>query len=57
MSLRKQIQWDTTHSRYSGYVELAGLVDEKDVLATEALVFMTISIKHNFKCPVAYFFY
>lgn len=56
MSIRKQVQWDVARSQFSGYVEMAGLVDESETLATEALVFLIVSLKHNFKCPVGYFF-
>lgn len=38
------------------YVETAGLAHEDDTLATELLVFLFVTSKHNFKCPVAYFF-
>ena len=57
MSIRKQVIWDKGRNKYAGYVECAGLVDGKEqCLASEALVFLVVSMTRKFKVPVAYFF-
>ena len=56
MSIRKQVVWDNARNKFCGYVECVGLVDGKEeCLASEALVFLIVSLTHKFKCPVAYF--
>lgn len=56
MSIRKQIIRDKARIKYAGYVECAGIIDGKEeCLASEALVFIVVSMSQRFKCPVAYF--
>lgn len=44
MSLRKQVQWDSVHSQYSGYVEMAGFIHEEATLTTELSVFLLVTL-------------
>lgn len=53
MAIRKQVIWDQRRNKYSGYVYLFD--GKEDHLASEALVFLTVSLTHKFKCQVAYF--
>ncbi|KAI5729271.1 hypothetical protein M8J76_000908 [Diaphorina citri] len=56
MSIRKQVSWDKKNKKMSGYVDLGnGLSDQNETYASEALVFMVVSMKQKFKCPVGYF--
>lgn len=56
MSIRNQIIWDKGRNKYSGYIKCVGLTDEKvDTLASEALVFLIVSLSEWLKCPVTYF--
>lgn len=56
MSIRQQVVWDPAQSKYSGYVNYAGMVEENNDVATEVLVVMLVALQKNFKCPLAYFF-
>ncbi|KAG8185131.1 hypothetical protein JTE90_006334 [Oedothorax gibbosus] len=57
MSIRKQILWDKSRSKYAGYVECAGIVEGSEPsVASEALVFLLVSMSMKFKVPIAYFF-
>lgn len=56
MSIRKQVIWDQIRNKFSGYIECCGMVDGKDhCLASEALVFIIVSMTKTIKCPIAYF--
>lgn len=56
MSIRKQVIWDKKNNKFSGYVDLGnGFSDQNETYASEALVFMVVSMKEKFKCPVGYF--
>ena len=57
MSIRKQTLWDAENDRYSGFVDHGGKVqnDESTKLASEALVFLLVGTRTQWKCPIAYF--
>lgn len=55
MSIRRQYYFDKKAQKLSGYVDLGGFTTESERLASEALVFLIVSLKDKFKCPVAYF--
>ena len=57
MSLKRQIDYDSTTLSYSGYVNIGeGLSQEGQKPATDALVIMVVGINWHFEIPVAYFF-
>ncbi len=54
MSIRKHVQWDG--KKYRGFVDLGTDIDDDSLPeATEALVFMAISVNSNWKVPCGYF--
>ncbi len=54
MSIRKHVQWDG--KRYRGFVDLGTDIDDDSLPeATEALVFMAVSLNSNWKVPCGYF--
>ncbi|CAB3982964.1 thap domain-containing 9 [Paramuricea clavata] len=54
MSIRKHVQWDG--KKYRGFVDLdTGIHDDSLPEATEALVFMAVSLNSNWKVPCGYF--
>lgn len=58
MSIRKQILWDSKNEKFIGYCDFGnGLqLENPDTPATEALVFMLVSLNGKWKWPVGYFF-
>lgn len=57
MSIRSALTYEKKTDKYWGYVDFGGIInDDSESLATEALVFMIVSYKDKFKCPIAYFF-
>ena len=57
MSLKKQIDYNSTSSSFTGYVNIGnGLSEEGQKPATDALVIMVVGINWHFKIPIAYFF-
>ena len=56
MSIRKQILYDYTKSKYVGFTDYGNLCPETtESVASEALVFMLVGLKSRWKCPVGYF--
>ena len=54
MSIRKHVQWDG--KKYLGFVDLGTNIDDDSLPeATEALVFMAVSVNSNWKVPCGYF--
>ena len=55
MSIRKHVEWDG--KRYRGFVDLGTNINDDDSLpeATDALVFMAVSVNSNWKVPCGYF--
>ena len=54
MSIRKHVQWDG--KKYRGFVDLGTDIDDDSLPeATEALVFMAVSVNSNWKVPCGYF--
>ena len=54
MSIRKHVQWDG--KKYRGFVDLGTDIDDDSLPeATEALVFMAVSLNSNWKVPCGYF--
>ena len=54
MSIRKHVQWDG--KKYRRFVDLGtGIDDDSLPEATEALVFMAVSLNSNWKVPCGYF--
>jgi Transposase protein len=57
MSLKKQIEYDSQTSAFTGYVNISEGVSEEDPKpATEALVIMAVGVNFHFKIPIGYFF-
>ena len=55
MSIKKHVAWD--HTRFRGYIDVGdGCSDDDTEVATDALVFMVVSLDGSFKVPIAYFF-
>lgn len=55
IALHKQILFDKSGGKYSGYIHCRDIVGNGKELASEALVIILVSLKNKFKCPVAYF--
>ena len=56
MSIRKHVQWDGKAGKYRGFVDLGTKIDDDSLPeATEALVFMAVSVNSNWKVPCGYF--
>ena len=54
MSIRKHVQWDG--KKYRGFVDLGTNIDDDSLPeATEALVFMAVSVNSHWKVPCGYF--
>lgn len=58
MAIRQQLIWDEKEQKYIGFCDYGNSVtlENKDIEATEALVFMLLSLKRIWKWPIAYFF-
>ncbi|EFN66196.1 THAP domain-containing protein 9, partial [Camponotus floridanus] len=58
MAIRQQLIWDQKKHKYIGFCDYGNNInlENKDTEATEALVFMLISLKGVWKWPIAYFF-
>lgn len=58
MSIRKQILWDSKKEKFVGYCDYGNYLhlENLDVPATEALVFMLVSINGKWKWPIGYFY-
>lgn len=56
MALRKQILWSDKFNKFVGYCDFGGelQLEGLDVPATEALVFMLVSLNGRWKLPIAY---
>ncbi|KAE9533032.1 hypothetical protein AGLY_009460 [Aphis glycines] len=55
MAIKKQLIWESSTGKFLGSIEF-GDGSENSELATEALVFLVVSLTKRFKCPIAYFF-
>ena len=56
MSTRKQILCDSTQDKYVGFVNYGPIQTEKpDTLASEAVVFLLVGARTQWKCPIGYF--
>ena len=56
MSIRKHVQWDGKAQKYCGFVDLGTDIDDDSLPdATEALVFMAVSVNSTWKVPCGYF--
>lgn len=57
MSIRKQILWDSKKEKFIGYCDFGNdlQLENVDTPATEALVFMLVSINCKWKWPIGYF--
>ena len=56
MSIRKQTLLEPNKERYSGFVNYGPIpADDPDIVATEALVFLLVGSRSNWKCPIGYF--
>ena len=55
MSIRKHVEWDG--KRYRGFVDLGTGINDDDSVpeATDALVFMAVSVNSSWKVPCGYF--
>ena len=54
MSIRKHVEWDG--KRFRGFVDLGtGIDDDSLPEATDALVFMAVSMNSSWKVPCGYF--
>lgn len=55
MAIRKQLVWEPSKGKYFGNVDFDDGSENSD-LASEALVFLVVSLTKRFKCPIAYYF-
>ena len=56
LSTRKQMLWDNQKDAYVGFVDYGPIPALKpDTLATEAVVFLLVGTRSNWKCPIGYF--
>lgn len=56
MAIRKHLTWDNERERFCGFRDIGtGVDDDSAPLATEALVFMAVSLKDHWKVPLGYF--
>ena len=56
MSIRKQTLLQPNKERYSGFVNYSPNPENNpDTVATEALVFLLVGSRSNWKCPIGYF--
>lgn len=56
MSIRKQTLLELNKERYSGFVNYGPIpANNPDTVATEALVFLLVGSRSNWKCPIGYF--
>ena len=56
MSIRKHVQWDAKADKYRGFVDCGTKVDDDSLPeATEALVYLAVSVNSNWKVPCGYF--
>ena len=55
MSIRKHVEWDG--KRYRGFADLGTGINDDDSVpeATDALVFMAVSVNSSWKVPCGYF--
>ena len=54
MSIHKQVEWNG--SKFVDYVDLGNEVnDDSNPVATEALVFLVVALRQNWKIPCGYF--
>lgn len=58
MAIRKQVIWDSTLAKFVGLCEYGNgvSIEPVETEATEALVFMLVSLRGTWKWPVGYFF-
>ncbi|CAB4023612.1 THAP domain-containing 9 [Paramuricea clavata] len=56
MAIRKQTLWDSKNDKYVGFVDYGHIPTSKpDQYASEALVFVLVGARSNWKCPIGYF--
>ena len=56
MSIRKQTLLEPNKEHYSGFVSYGPIpANNPDTVATEALVFLLVGSRSNWKCPIGYF--
>ncbi|KAF5281734.1 hypothetical protein FQR65_LT14574 [Abscondita terminalis] len=57
MSIRKQIVWDSNAYKFVGYCNFGNnlQIEEHEIPATEALVFMLVALNGKWKWPIGYF--
>lgn len=56
MAVRQQIEYDSKTGKMVGFVDLGQQEGEEGVMAKEALVFLAVGLRGNWKIPIAYFF-
>jgi len=58
MCIKKQVIWDKQAHKFIGYCDYGGnlTVESSETAATEALVFMLVSLNDKWKLPIGYFF-
>lgn len=55
MAIRKHLEWDG--KKFRGYVDIGNEIDDdSNAVASEALVFMLVSLDSHWKVPCGYFF-
>jgi len=57
MSIKKQVIWDKQAHKFTGYCDYGDnlTVESSETAATEALVFMLVSLNGKWKLPIGYF--
>ena len=56
MAIRKQVIYDKTNSKFSGFVDYGGFIPEhSEDQASEALGFLLVGLRSHWKTPIGYF--
>jgi hypothetical protein len=55
MAIRKQVLWEPSNNKYSGFVDYGHSLEAPEVIASEALVFLLVGLRSHWKQPIGYF--
>jgi hypothetical protein len=55
MAIRKQVLWEPSNNKYSGFVDYGYSLEAPQVIASEAVVFLLVGLRSHWKQPIGYF--